>query len=214
MRDRRCSRGSHSGRSAGVAVRSANRGRSAHRGRVFVVGCSATVFAGRRCTRNENRIGAWTLHRGLGRAGDPASISCGPMEPNAPMIGNSEGNLYRLLPALHEILQEAEFAALLERHSRDSVVDAARVVLMRLKAEIGNGKHTESSLASKVAQMHATVATEIAESGRFRLRRGVNATGVVLHTNLGRAPLSSSALAHIFDTASGYSNLELDLESG
>jgi L-seryl-tRNA(Ser) seleniumtransferase len=46
------------------------------------------------------------------------------------------------------------------------------------------------------------------------LRRVINATGVVLHTNLGRAPLSASALAHIADTAGGYSNLELDLESG
>jgi L-seryl-tRNA(Ser) seleniumtransferase len=136
------------------------------------------------------------------------------MEPDPPMIGNSEGNLYRLLPALHDVLQEAGFAALLEIHSRDSVVDAARAVLARLKSEIGDGRHTEISLESEVEKMHVTVANEIAERARFRLRRVINATGVVLHTNLGRAPLSASALAHICETASGYSNLELDLESG
>src|ERR1700677_1063997 len=130
------------------------------------------------------------------------------------MNGNSEGNLYRLLPPLHELLQTTDFAALLEIYSRDSVVDGARAVLERLKTEIGDGRHTQMSLESEVAQMHVTVANEVAESARFRLRRVINATGVVLHTNLGRAPLSASALAHICDTASGYSNLELDLESG
>jgi L-seryl-tRNA(Ser) seleniumtransferase len=130
------------------------------------------------------------------------------------MNGNSEGNLYRLLPPLHELLQTTDFAALLEIYSRDSVVDAARAVLERLKTEIGDGRHTQISLESEVAQMHVTVANEVTESARFRLRRVINATGVVLHTNLGRAPLSASALAHICDTASGYSNLELDLESG
>ena len=62
--------------------------------------------------------------------------------------------------------------------------------------------------------LHVTVADEIAQAARYSLRRVINATGVILHTNLGRAPLSASALAHIVDTAGGYSNLELDLESG
>jgi L-seryl-tRNA(Ser) seleniumtransferase len=127
---------------------------------------------------------------------------------------NSEHNLYRLLPSLHELLLTPGFAALLETHSRDSVTRAARAVLARLKQEIGNGRHTQASLESELALTQVTVANQIAQSARYRLRRVINATGVVLHTNLGRAPLSASALAHILDTASGYSNLELDLESG
>jgi L-seryl-tRNA(Ser) seleniumtransferase len=87
-------------------------------------------------------------------------------------------------------------------------------VLARLKQEIASGLHTQASLERELAQMHVTVANQIAESARYRLRRVINATGVVLHTNLGRAPLSASALAHICETAAGYSNLELDLESG
>jgi L-seryl-tRNA(Ser) seleniumtransferase len=136
------------------------------------------------------------------------------MKPNQVMTDNSNPNLYRLLPSLHEMLLTPDFAALLETQSRDSAIRAARAVLARLKQEIGHGRHTRESLEGELALMHVTVSNQIAEGARYRLRRVINATGVVLHTNLGRAPLSASALAHILDTAGGYSNLELDLESG
>jgi L-seryl-tRNA(Ser) seleniumtransferase len=136
------------------------------------------------------------------------------MEPNQVVTENSKLTLYRLLPSLHELLLTPRFAALLESHSRDSTVGAARAVLARLKQEIGSGLHTQASLEAELASMHVTVANLIAQRARYRLRRVINATGVLLHTNLGRAPLSASALAHICDTASGYSNLEFDLESG
>src|SRR5882757_1201253 len=136
------------------------------------------------------------------------------MKLNPLVTDDSKPILYRLLPSLHELLLSPRFAALLETQSRESVIHTARAVLTRLKQEIGSGLHTLASLEGEVALMHVTVANQIAESARYRLRRVINATGVVLHTNLGRAPLSASALAHICDTASGYSNLELDLESG
>ena len=136
------------------------------------------------------------------------------MKPDQLVTDNSNSSLYRLLPSLHELLLTPPFVALLETQSRDSVIHAARGVLARLKQEIGNGLHTRAGLEGELAFMHVTVANQIAASARYRLRRVINATGVVLHTNLGRAPLSASALAHICDTASGYSNLELDLESG
>jgi L-seryl-tRNA(Ser) seleniumtransferase len=127
---------------------------------------------------------------------------------------DSRPNLYRLIPSLHELLLTPPFAALLESQSRDAVVHAARLVLARLKQEISQGGHTQESLQGELASVHVTVANEIAQQARYRLRRVVNATGVILHTNLGRAPLSEAALAHIMETASGYSNLEFDLESG
>jgi L-seryl-tRNA(Ser) seleniumtransferase len=136
------------------------------------------------------------------------------MKPNQLVTDNSKPNLYRLLPSLHELLLTPDFAALLETQSRDLAIHAARTVLARLKQEIGNGRHTQASLEGELAFMHVTVANQIARSARYRLRRVINATGVVLHTNLGRAPLSASALAHICDTAGGYSNLEFDLQSG
>ena len=106
------------------------------------------------------------------------------------------------------------FAALLETHSRDPVISAAHTVLARLKQEIAEGHHSQASMESELALLHVTVAAEIAQGARYSLRRVLNATGVVLHTNLGRAPLSAAALAHIAETAGGYTNLELDLESG
>jgi L-seryl-tRNA(Ser) seleniumtransferase len=126
----------------------------------------------------------------------------------------SDSNLYRLLPSLHDLLQTAGFAALLETEPRTSIIRAARRVLSRMQQEIAEGRHTQASLETELQFVHATVAEEIARSSRYSLRRVINATGVVLHTNLGRAPLSSSALKHILETAGGYSNLELDLETG
>jgi len=83
-----------------------------------------------------------------------------------------------------------------------------------MQQEIAAGRHTQASLESELPFVHVTVAEEIARTSRYSLRRVINATGVVLHTNLGRAPLSVSALKHILETAGGYSNLELDLETG
>jgi L-seryl-tRNA(Ser) seleniumtransferase len=60
----------------------------------------------------------------------------------------------------------------------------------------------------------ANVAEQVQQSSKYSLRPVINATGVILHTNLGRAPLASAALDHIRDTAGSYSNLEFNLESG
>ena len=87
--------------------------------------------------------------------------------------------------SLHELLLTPGFAALLETHSRDSATSAARTVLARLKQEIAEGHHTQASLESELALLHVTVAGEIAQGARYSLRRVINATGVVLHTNLG-----------------------------
>jgi L-seryl-tRNA(Ser) seleniumtransferase len=126
----------------------------------------------------------------------------------------NDSNLYRLLPSLHDLLETPGFAALLEIEPRTSIVHAARRVLSRMQQEIAQGRHTQASLESELVFVHVTVAEEAALASRYSLRRVINATGVVLHTNLGRAPLSPSALKHILETAGGYSNLELDLETG
>ena len=126
----------------------------------------------------------------------------------------SDSNMFRLLPSLHDLLQAPGFAALLEAEPRTAVLHAARTVLSRMQREIAEGRHTQASLETELVFVHVTVAEEMARASRYSLRRVINATGVVLHTNLGRAPLSSSALKHILETAGGYSNLELDLETG
>jgi L-seryl-tRNA(Ser) seleniumtransferase len=85
-------------------------------------------------------------------------------------------------------------------------VEAARHVLARAREEIQAG-HDPGDLAQR---MHE----ELELSGRPRLRRVLNATGVILHTNLGRAPLADSALERVREVARGYSSLEYDLAEG
>ncbi len=84
-------------------------------------------------------------------------------------------------------------------------VEAARAVLERARGEIRAGQEP--------GDLPARLRTELDGARRPSLRRVVNATGVVVHTNLGRAPLPDTALARVAE-ASGYSNLELDLASG
>ena len=133
-----------------------------------------------------------------------------------PTPGQSDGdsNLYRLIPSLHDLLLTPGFAALLKTAPRAATIAAARNVLSRLKQEIAQGHHTPQTVEGALACVHVTVADHIAQASRYSLRRVVNATGVLLHTNLGRAPLSASALAHILEIACGYCNLEFDLETG
>jgi L-seryl-tRNA(Ser) seleniumtransferase len=131
------------------------------------------------------------------------------------VAGNSEvRGLYSLLPSLNDLLLTPGFAAILLGESRSTVVRSTRAVLHRIRQEISDGQHTHASVRSRVAALDTEVVDEIARKRGYSLRRVINATGVILHTNLGRAPLSVSALEHIIEIATGYSNLELDLETG
>ena len=85
-------------------------------------------------------------------------------------------------------------------------VDAARAVLARAREEIKAGADPGDLGARMRAELDAVRAP--------RLRRVLNATGVIVHTNLGRAPLADEALARVHEVGRGYSNLELDLEDG
>jgi len=85
-------------------------------------------------------------------------------------------------------------------------VDAARAVLARAREEIRAG-FEPGDLAARLRQ-------ELASARAPRLRRVLNATGVVVHTNLGRAPLAEEALARVAEVARGYANLEYALDEG
>jgi L-seryl-tRNA(Ser) seleniumtransferase len=123
-------------------------------------------------------------------------------------------SLYSLLPSLNDLLLDPRFAAIVQAESHSTVVRSTRVVLMRVKQQIAGGEHTLASLNHRLTELHLAVAGEIGRNKLYSLRRVINATGVILHTNLGRAPLSVSALEHMIEIAAGYSNLELELETG
>jgi len=87
-------------------------------------------------------------------------------------------------------------------------------VLSHLRQEVAAGQLDEKSLDLALGGLSDAVARQLEQSLSYSLCPVINATGVILHTNLGRAPLASAALDHIGETAATYSNLEFDLNSG
>jgi L-seryl-tRNA(Ser) seleniumtransferase len=116
-------------------------------------------------------------------------------------------DLRRALPSVSALLESAEIGALLAGAPRTSVVNAVRATV----AAVRDGSHPAPTDAAAWAQ---AVSATLATTTRPSLRAVINATGVVLHTNLGRAPLARAALDAVIAVASGYSNLEYDLASG
>jgi len=126
----------------------------------------------------------------------------------------SQSTLLRKLPSVDELLRLPEVSALAAREGRSPVTDAARAVLAQLRAQIGSGRLRSEGVDSALAELAGTIAWQLQQDLSLSLRPVINATGVVLHTNLGRAPLSAGALEHVKDSAGRYSNLELDLGTG
>ncbi len=103
---------------------------------------------------------------------------------------------------------------LLEREGHSVVAESIRVVLARLRQEIAGGEFDEKSLDLALGGLSAAVERQLRQSLRHSLLPVINATGVILHTNLGRAPLAAAALDHVRATAEAYSNLEFDVGTG
>lgn len=122
--------------------------------------------------------------------------------------------LCRQLPQLGRLLEDERVRALLDVWPRAVVVDTARHVLRRLREEATSGIHSEDSLRSAVEALPGTLRDELERANRPSLRRVINATGVLLQTNLGRAPLSEAAIRNVEQVARGYCNLEFDLKTG
>jgi L-seryl-tRNA(Ser) seleniumtransferase len=131
--------------------------------------------------------------------------------------GTSENNiheLYRELPSVDRLVGSLVADSSVGNAGHDKAVFAARYLLDQLRLQIAAGHHDSDSLARQIQKLSETLAGTIVELDRYALRPVINATGVILHTNLGRAPLSQRALEHILETAGGYCNLEFDLSSG
>ncbi len=124
----------------------------------------------------------------------------------------SKSDLYRLLPSLDEVLQELAEVTRAEGHA--AVADAARNVLAKLRAEISSGHLDAKGVEMAVEGIAQAVERELRQALQPSLRSVINATGVILHTNLGRAPLGEATLRRIQEIAAGYSNLEFDIEGG
>ena len=117
------------------------------------------------------------------------------------------GALLRRLPSVEEVLQEPATRALLERLPRWAVLEGVRETLERARRRILTGGAPPEDLAAAAAALANAKA-------RPSLRRVINATGVILHTNIGRACLPEAALQAALEAGRAYSTLEFDLEAG
>ncbi len=115
----------------------------------------------------------------------------------------------RALPSVDRLLAHESLGDAIAEHGRELAVDAARAALAAARARIQAGAATPDRAA-----LAADVARRLVELTRGTLTPVINATGVIIHTNLGRAPLSAAARAAMDAVAAGYSNLEYDLEAG
>jgi len=122
--------------------------------------------------------------------------------------------LFQKLPSTDELLRQPDVQALIVREGHSAVAESIRVVLARLRQEIGDGQLNEKSLDLALGGLYATVESQLHQSLSYSLLPLLNATGVILHTNLGRAPLAAAALDHVRATAGVHSNLEFDLATG
>jgi L-seryl-tRNA(Ser) seleniumtransferase len=121
-------------------------------------------------------------------------------------------NPYRNLPAVHDVLAAAALRPLLLQHAHDQVVAVVRAELADLREGINRGAAVDSRTDAESVAVRA--AARLQREARPMLRSVINATGVVLHTNLGRAPMAEAAARAAHVAAGGYLNLELDLETG
>ena len=126
----------------------------------------------------------------------------------------TNADLYRKLPSVDELQRSQELAALAAKEGQAAVTDAARTVLASLRDEITAGRLDANGVDLALSGLEDAVARRVRQRLKYSLRTVINATGVILHTNLGRAPLPASSLQHIREIAGGYCNLEFDAETG
>jgi L-seryl-tRNA(Ser) seleniumtransferase len=152
-----------------------------------------------------------------------------PVPESAARLQKDSAARLRAIPSVDELLLQPRLVALVEKSGRALLTQTVRQVLADFRARLKNEPpqpavpdpeaFDEAQLEARIvaeiiAEVVVGVVGKVATALAPSLRRVINATGVVLHTNLGRAPLSQGAVAQIAATAAGYSNLEYDTARG
>jgi L-seryl-tRNA(Ser) seleniumtransferase len=121
-------------------------------------------------------------------------------------------NPLRSLPSVNQILDAVALREAEAAHARPLIVEAIRSELDQLRRHVSDGNYKDG--IPDAAEIARRVAARLTREAGPKLRPVINATGVVLHTNLGRAPVAAAAADAAREAAAGYLNLELDLASG
>lgn len=121
--------------------------------------------------------------------------------------------LYRSIPKVDVLLENEEIKASIQKFGREIVVDAIRLETEELRKFIGTCE-TEDMAKEAITNVAASIAARAEKMLMPNMKKIINATGTILHTNLGRAPIGREHMQHIAEIATGYSNLEYNLEAG
>lgn len=127
-------------------------------------------------------------------------------------MANVENNPFRILPSVNDVLDTGRAERLRQSHPHELIVAAIRHELAEQRARLSAGATPNGALSADAIAEAAE--KRLARELRPRLRRVINATGIVLHTNLGRAPMPEAAAKAAYEAAHGYLNLELELDTG
>src|SRR5260370_5414675 len=131
-------------------------------------------------------------------------------------ISAEQAELLRQIPSVDELLLRPLWASLSKRVDRSFVVEVARAVLEELRSRIAGEMVSGvlAALASDSSSLEERISAMVERILTYSLQPVINATGVILHTNLGRAPLTEAVIDEFRRSATQYSNLEYDLEAG
>lgn len=120
-------------------------------------------------------------------------------------------NVLRRIPSVNELLETKPLKQLINAASRTVVVDGVREFLDHMRSDLQAAAEKASAGPTELAE---SIADWIRRNERLSLQPVINATGILLHTGLGRAPLAEEAIAAMAQVSRGYASVELDLDSG
>ena len=121
--------------------------------------------------------------------------------------------LYRSIPKVDVLLEREPIQEMIAEYGRESVMEAVHTELDRLRNCIATCEDEEAA-RTEIERLEENIEMTVADMYTPNMRPVMNGTGTILHTNLGRAPISRKHMEHICALATGYSNLEYNLEAG
>ncbi|MGN1164882.1 MAG: L-seryl-tRNA(Sec) selenium transferase [Lachnospiraceae bacterium] len=121
--------------------------------------------------------------------------------------------LYRSIPKVDVLLEDESIQKLIEKFSRETVMEAIHAEMDKLRKYIAETEDEESAMA-QIELLVSNVEVTVEDMHTPNMRPVINGTGTILHTNLGRAPISMEHMKKVMEIATGYSNLEYNLEAG
>lgn len=124
-------------------------------------------------------------------------------------------SLYRMIPQVDRLLQDEQFSSMLKETNPSYIIESISLELNQVRESIRIGElHTEQLVIDRLTRLPNRICERAKKLGQYHMRRVINGTGILLHTNLGRAPFSENHIKKLTKLLQGYSNLEYNLEQG